>query len=381
MVIVYPHNQRFLLRRAHDVLVMKTCHALARAGHQVYLLMGRTGPDADAIVRYYGLEPHSNLRLVQLPILRGAGRLRLSWHGVFNHFCLRALRRIEREVGIDVLYLTEIKLAKFLLGQRRRSAAHFVYEVHGLYAPGYERPDGTEGDVFRRSDALVTTTASLQGVMEQLYGELPPRFRVPLASECPDDVSAWSAPPSNGAWRLCYVGQLYRMQGVETLVRALPLLPEGVSAEIVGGRPEQIESLRTLAGEVGAAGRVVFHGFVPPAEVAGRAAAADLFVAPCLNEKKMPYVAHTKLYEYLALGRPVVAADLPSVREEIEDGVSGALFRPGDPEALADAVRRVMADPVRAQQMAYRGRSQAQAYTWDARARGLVRCFEAVKRA
>lgn len=378
MVIVYPHNQRFLLRRAHDILVMKTCHALARAGHQVYLLMGRTAKDAGDIVRYYGLEPHPNLRLVQLPIMRGEGRLRLSWHGVFNYFCLRALRRLNKEVGIDLVYLTEMKLARFLLPRKERLGMPFVYEVHGLYAPDYARPDAVEGGVFRRNDALVTTTASLQGVMEKLYGTLPPLFRVPLASEPPAGIAPFVPPKAGEPWRVCYVGQLYPLQGVDLLIRALTLLPPEVVVDIIGGRPEQIEALRHLAEREGVAQRVVFHGFVPPAEVADKAAAAHLFVAPCRAEKKMPFVAHTKLYEYLALGRPVVAADLPSVREEIVDGVTGVLFRPDDPAALAAAIKRVMADPGLSVDMAGRGRAQARNYTWDARSAGLARCFETV---
>jgi glycosyltransferase involved in cell wall biosynthesis len=303
--------------------------------------------------------------------------MRFSWHGIFNFFCLRALRRLKKEVGVDVVYLTEMKLGKFLLRHKRKLNVPFVYEVHGLYAPGYERPDAVEGEVFHGCDALVTTTESLQEVMGKVYGDIPPLFRVPLASDIPREIPGFEPPARGESWRVCYIGQLYPLQGVDLMIRAMADLPKDVVFDVIGGRAEQIETLRRLAGEEGVEERIIFHGFVPPAEVVRRAAAAHLFVAPCRAEKKMPFVAHTKIYEYLALGRPLVVADLPSVREEIEDGTTGVLFRPEDPSALAQAVRKIIGDPSLAAGLAERGRRQARRYTWEKRAEGLVSCFGA----
>ncbi len=69
MIVVYPFNNRLRLGRAHDILVVRTCYHLARAGLVVHLIAGRTG-DVDGLLGYYGLSPHPNLHIVQLPILR-----------------------------------------------------------------------------------------------------------------------------------------------------------------------------------------------------------------------------------------------------------------------------------------------------------------------
>ena len=63
------------------------------------------------------------------------------------------------------------------------------------------------------------------------------------------------------------------------------------------------------------------------------------------------------------------------LREDLIDGVNGVLFAPGDPEALAQALRRVMADPENASRMAARGLEQARNFTWERRAERLERCF------
>ena len=378
MIILYPHNQRFMLRRAHDALVMRTCHALACRGHQVWLLMGRTAADPAAIVRHYGLEPHPNLHLVQLPVLRLKTRwLSLSWHGVFNFFCRRTLEKLVAHLKPDLIYLSEIKLGEKLLMWRGLRALPVAYEVHGLAAPGYEKPDPREQRVFSGVTALITTTASLRSVITRLYNNLPPCHLVPLAAD-PGKIIPFAPPKDNVSWKLCYIGQLYPLQGVDILIRALALLPSAVTLEIVGGRDDHLQMLQSLARAQGVAERVIFHGFVAPGEVSALAARAHIFVMPSRAEGKMPYVAHTKLYEYMAWGRPVVAADLEVLREDLIDGINGVLFEAGNPEALAQAVRRVMADPENASCMAAHGLEQAQNFTWERRAERLERCFEEI---
>ncbi|HEV8357463.1 MAG TPA: glycosyltransferase, partial [Gemmatimonadales bacterium] len=84
-----------------------------------------------------------------------------------------------------------------------------------------------------------------------------------------------------------------------------------------------------------------------------------------------------KLYEYLAAGVPIVASDLGQIRTALEGGRWGALVRPGDPSALAQGIRGVLADRIRAEEIAAAGRRVAlQEHTWDQRARALTGLLE-----
>jgi glycosyltransferase involved in cell wall biosynthesis len=371
--IIYPHNQKFMLRRAHDVLVMKTCYALAKQGHQVYLLMGKTDHPSN-IMRYYGLDPHPNLHLVQLPILRLEGKFSLAWHGVFNYFCQKAVLRIKKEINADLIYMSELKLARFLLKKKQKIRLPFIYEVHGLSAPGYSRPHAVEKCIFSDCDALITTTESLQKVLKKLYSPLPVVFKVSLAADFPD-IPEFRLPGASEPWKLCYFGQLYPLQGVELIIKAMRFLPDRVILDVIGGKDRQIKMLRELSGKHNVAHRVNFHGFLPPFQVAAQAAGAHLFVAPSLPEGKMPHVAHTKIYEYLALGRPVVAADLPSIREEIKDGLNGVLFKAGDVKALANGILRLISRPDLTMAMAEYSKNHSQKFSWKQRAESLEGCF------
>jgi glycosyltransferase involved in cell wall biosynthesis len=354
---------------------MKTARALAALGHRVTLIIGRTASRAE-LLAYYGVCDHAGLEILQLPVLRRRRWPRFSWHAVYNVSCLLALTRIrERGLG-DVMHLSDLKLARFLLCWVKDRALCWIYEVHGLRC--LREPfrgiglDPTEAKTFARVDQLVVTTRTLAEILQRECGVGRAVSVVSLATDLPPvcaDASRRPGPP-----RIFYVGQLYPLQGVDLVVEALTHLP-GMEGHIVGGRPEQIASLRRLAEKAGVAPRVTFHGFVRPADLSRLLGDADLFVLPARAQGKMPYVGHVKLYEYMAWGRPIVAADLPAVREDLLDGENGLLVPPGDPKALAGAVRRILEDAELAAQLGARAGKAAQNYTYHARAGRLTEVY------
>src|SRR3569832_2666770 len=133
MTIVYPVNERLMLRKARDSRIMRLSAALAARGHKVILLVGRSGASRKEILDYYGIEELARLEIVQLPILRKRGFFGFSWNGIFHLFVLIKLIAICRREPVQVVYLSVMKLAAFLLRWRRWIPAdHFVYELHAL---------------------------------------------------------------------------------------------------------------------------------------------------------------------------------------------------------------------------------------------------------
>jgi glycosyltransferase involved in cell wall biosynthesis len=160
---------------------------------------------------------------------------------------------------------------------------------------------------------------------------------------------------------------------VDTLVRAIALLPDA-RAVIVGGHPKEGDLARvtSLVGALGIGSRVELTGLVPPAEVAGRLAPASVLVLPnSASAISNRYTSPLKLFEYLAMGRPIVASDLPAFREILTDGDTALLVPPDDPRALAQALSRLSADPPLAASLASRARALAPSFTWAARAERL----------
>jgi glycosyltransferase involved in cell wall biosynthesis len=85
------------------------------------------------------------------------------------------------------------------------------------------------------------------------------------------------------------------------------------------------------------------------------------------------YTSPLKLFEYMALGKPIVSADVPAIRSVLSSGESALLVPPGDIAALAAAVRKLMQQPAMAAELGGRARQLARRYSWQARAATLLR--------
>ena len=168
-----------------------------------------------------------------------------------------------------------------------------------------------------------------------------------------------------------FVGTLKPWHDVDTLVRAIALLRRRTPAPrllVVGAGPER-ERLEKLARINGIGAATTFTGPVPHAGVAPYIGAFDVAVVP-YGRERTSYFSPLKLFEYLAAGRPVVAADVGDIRHCIRHGETGLLYPAGDTDALADAIGALLADRSRASSLARAGREHVGAHhTWEHNAR------------
>jgi glycosyltransferase involved in cell wall biosynthesis len=298
--------------------------------------------------------------------------LPFTWNAVFN---AAAQRFIARERPEAVL-LSVRKQAAYHLA-RKLPGVRYVYEVHDLEwypTSGDEasaRPEvAAEREMLARADLVTVTTAALRDILLQPpYALAATPALVPLAiSPPPEPPLAAHALPLHAM----YIGQLYAGQGVDDLLAAAAGL-DRVRLTIVGGSAEDVGRLRAAVPPEVAA-RVRFTGFVPPAELPALAAEAHVLVAPFRGDNRMPFVAHTKLAEYVALRRPVVAPDLPIVREHFPQGRGLRTYPAGDIAGLGAALAELL-DPVAWRRLAEEVRGLA-IPTWPIRAQayaGLLR--------
>lgn len=146
-----------------------------------------------------------------------------------------------------------------------------------------------------------------------------------------------------------YVSTLTAYEGIHVLLEALArLLERGHRLRgLVVGDGEERGALEALAGRLGIADRVVFAGRVSHAEVPAYYGLIDVFVVPRTADRVCRLVTPLKPFEAMAAARPVVASDLPPLREIVEDGATGLLVPAGDPEALAAVLQSLAADAAR----------------------------------
>ncbi|NQT51294.1 glycosyltransferase family 4 protein, partial [bacterium] len=160
-----------------------------------------------------------------------------------------------------------------------------------------------------------------------------------------------------------YIGNLYDSYKPETLIEAMRALG-GHELFIVGGNdPGDLARAREHAGRAGVAARVHFLGYVPPPQVAEHYRRCRAVVT---------LLAGQKIAEYLSCGLPMVAPDLPTVRETLRDGETALLFKLGDTQSLAHALRRILDDPALALRLARSAHAEAARHSWPIRAERIV---------
>lgn len=306
------------------------CRVLVRPGSWLAERLAQRG------VRGDGFEPP---RLHQLPLL--AAR--------------RLARRIE-QWGIDVLHINwapDLPLASLACKLARRRPA-LVYSRH-MALPG-RKHDVYHRWLYREVDRFIAVTRELAAHARQ---RLPlPAERIlqlyPGVPPCPDAQQECGL--RTGPFQLGLFGRIEPAKGQHLLIEALARLsrPE-VHAAIVGHVMDE-DYRRQLAERVAAAGlgaRVRFHDFVPSPMACMKA--FDAIVLTTENE-----TFGLVLPEAMRCGVAVVGSDAGGVREIIDDGETGLLFRPGDAASLAGQLARLQDDAVLRVRLAEAGREKAE---------------------
>ncbi|MFJ5922051.1 glycosyltransferase family 4 protein [Kitasatospora sp. NPDC092948] len=179
------------------------------------------------------------------------------------------------------------------------------------------------------------------------------------------------AAPSTRPRTVLYVGRMDRSsawKGVDVLLRAFAELPDGTASgpvrlRLVGGGDALPDHL-ALAAELGVADRVEATGELTGDRLVEAVRTAAAVVLPSRTEAESFGMA---LVEAMACGTPVVGSAVGGIPYLVEDGVCGLLVPPGDPAALAVAVRRVLVDGALADRLGAEGRRRAERdYAWDA---------------
>lgn len=160
-----------------------------------------------------------------------------------------------------------------------------------------------------------------------------------------NDRDAEEPPASGGGFRLISVGRLVARKGFDHLIRALGLLPRDVELLLVGDGPLESE-LRTLARVEGVEGRVRFLGFRTREAIHSLLRRSDCYVLSSLHEGLGIVVQ-----EAMDAGLPIVATDNGGQVDLVRSPRNGLLVPPGDPQALADAIRALLDDPALAESM------------------------------
>jgi len=359
MRILHLYRPLLPATRAQSIQILGTCHGLASLGCEVTLLAetgGRTiAPEA--VLEAHGLPP---VRGLNLALFQRANPAAAGWW--FRAGVLKWL--VSGGGEPSVIYARNKRYAAQIGAWTRTPIVIEAHEVDSEQAS--ERGDdpsalrALEERVFRRAAAVVSNCEGTLSLLREAHGDgLPALQRAVHNATAASRARAHRPGPEPVVG---YAGSLRAYKGMSTLLEATRRL-DVVVVEALGGSDEE---RRRLAGTPVRLLGEVPYGEVPDHLARWRAALLplddDLFGRRLCNP--------IKLWEYLAVGLPVVAADLPTLREVLGPE-QASWYRPGDPASMASAIERALGPGAP---------RTTRLRTWEDRAGEVLEVLEAVAR-
>lgn len=255
----------------------------------------------------------------------------------------------------------------------------FVYDHHDLAPelyrarfPGkgsrpsvYRALTVLEGLSCRLADRVITTNESYRQVEIERAGVPAEKVTVVRNGPGPDKLRVADFDPelrSRAGTMLAFVGDMGYHDGVDYLLRVLQHMVYDLGENdvycVLVGKGDAREDMRSLASSLGLEGHTSFPGYLPDDAVRRILCTADICIDPDPSNEFTDRSTMLKMMDYMALGRPIVAFDLPEHRATAGDA---ALFvRPNDELEMARAIIGLMADPARRSAMGEIGRRRVE---------------------
>jgi len=391
--LIYIANARLPTEKAHGYQIVKMCEAFSELGIEVFLLHPRRH-QGDQMMRnrtvfeYYQLNHLFEMRILPNPdallVERFLPRHSFVWF-FFLHGLLWGLYAAfkARKEAADVYYTRDIAVAFWLT----RLGLPTVFEGHSM-------PKRGQKWLLRRivGHPQLRLIVLLTPFLKERYAEMG--FDQERLAVFPDavDLSLFHDLPDKAECRrrlnlslaqpiIGYVGRFQTMgreKGIPQLIEAMANLPS-IDGNVplllcVGGPMSVVKSYLEQADSAGIPRQVLkFVDRVPNRDVPLWLSAFDVAVMPFPETEHYKYsMSPLKLFEYMAAGVPIVASDLPSIREILQHDRNAWLVPPENPESLGQAILAMLRNPARAARIAKTAKEEVRQYTWRKRAQGIL---------
>lgn len=341
---------------------------LARRGHQVTAITGFPNYPAGRLYPGYRLRPLQRqsldgVQVVRVPHVIDRSRSAFRRLISYTSFALSAAAIGGLLVGrTDVIWTYQVGLPGVLLSVIKR--APLVHEVQdlwpewgrtanlgGLKGSLYRLLDAQERWIYRRAAAVTTIS---EGFCRALQTKGVPAERLHIIANWANEQHFRPLPrdPELGRqeglldrFNVMYVGNVGTAQGLGLLLEAADRLRDlpALQFVVIGDGVER----RALEAQAAAQGldNVRFLGSRPPEAAAAYLAYANAVLLPLLRNPVYEITIPSKTYAYLATGRPIVVSAAGDVAELVRSTGAGLVCPPEDPDALAQAIRRLAAMP------------------------------------
>ena len=363
----YISNARIPTEKAHGVHMMKMCEAFANAGEEViFVVPKRFNKIKEDPYIYYNVE--QNFVIKRLPCIDFIKFI--PWVGFWiqylSYIIVLKIRFIFSSRKDKLIYTREFLIAMLfrLLGFETVYESHRVLQKKKMF---FWLLGGIKKIVTNsRGVADEFTANGFKDVLPASNAVDTREFENLTDIRCPSDL------PTDGKI-VMYTGHLFDWKGIDTVMevaRQLADNPRGSATHFVfiGGTDTDVEKYKKLNIK-----NTIFLGHKPKKEIPSYLKSADVLLLPNspVSEESIKYTSPMKLFEYMASGVPIVASDLPSIREVLNEENS-VLVSPDNSIQMKEAIERVLSSPDFAEKISAQAKLDVKDRTWDNRAKKIL---------
>lgn len=364
--LFYIANIRIPTEKAHGIQIMKMCEAFAEQGVEVSLIVPRRlNTIKEDPFHYYRVK--NNFKIIKLPVLD------LVRFGKFG-FWIETLSFTASAFWFslfkkDTVFFTRDEIVAFYLlnvGKKvvwEGHMGHTNWLIRGLVKRKVPMVMITKG----LKDLYVSMGADPEKILVSSDAVDVGQFRLSISKE---EARKKVGLPADKKIVL-YTGHLYSWKGADTAAECAEYIKDdSVQVVFVGGTEVDIYRFKKNYGQIK---NISILGKKPHQEMPLYMKSADILLLPNSAKEDISklYTSPMKLFEYMASGTPIIASDLPSIREILNEEVS-FFFEPDNPRNLADTINKVLSDYTNSEKVGKNAQTESEKYSWDKRAEDVL---------
>lgn len=363
--LIYIADIRLPTEKAHGIQIMEMCSAFAGLGLEVELIVPkRYTPIQTDPFEYYGVKRSFSIRRLFCVDLTEYGRIgfaieRLSFAKVALLYSLfKKDTLFYTRDSLVALYLT--CFGKEVVWEGHRGDVNMIVKtllhchtkmivISRALKDLYVSFGGTPENILVSPDAVNVDKFSLSISKEEVRKKL----NLPLNKKI-----------------VLYAGHLYSWKGAHTLAEVGKEFSADAIFVFVGGTEKDVHDFKEAYGKYST---IVILGNKPYQDIPFYLRSADVVVIPNSAKEDISrlYTSPMKLFEYMASGTPIVASDLPSLKEVLKENIA-VFAEPDDSRSFKQAITDLLGDTQKMARMRQASLEESKKYSWEKRAKSIL---------
>ncbi len=365
MKIIYLANIRIPTEKAHGIQIMKMCESFVLSGHQTELVVPwRLNHLKEDVLKYYGMEKSFEIKkipsvdLIGLPFGFWIQSISFSFFVFFYLLFAKA----------DIIY-SRSPLILFFLGLFKKN---IVYEMHTV-----PRNFFIYKWIFKKAKAIMVIT---QGIKDSFIKKGINNDKI-LVTPDGIDLEKFDIDISKEECRkklnlpldkkiVLYTGHFYKWKGVQILADTAKFLDKNILIVFVGGTEKDIKIFKE---ENKSFDNILILGHQPYSKIPYYLKAADVLILPNSAKEKISqyWTSPMKMFEYMTSQRPIVASDLPSLKEVLNKS-NAVLVGSDNSQELSKGIKRALKEADFSAKISIQAYQDVQKYTWRKRTKRII---------